>query len=381
MLQYPSCHSPYHRPRDVALVERVEGADEGTIYFVASSVESSKIPHVHGRVRANMALLGLVLKPIQIQGSLSTLCTYFLQVDAEGLLPSAMSSWVVQKRPLCIAKIEEYLVKHRTSSKTQPVQKTGTEQAPALAAVASPRPPGNKVIPTTSEHDELSSTLPTGVSLVESHPSFAEVISAKRKFDQMLSDRDWQRAKDNDGTEILTKTQSDGLLIARGSAVISGGFTTEQVLGTLVSATARKQWDDMFLHSELVENVNGAEHGVWRESQKGIHPHILQQDRKIVRAVIRQEAQSDHGPITLLSRSIATDSEAGRLDVSGWRLQPDEHDNVVLTHISSAALPKPDTPPFITRVIASAEAVAPSKLQSLINEHGVCIRRTQMLPC
>ena len=65
--------------RDLSLVEKVEGSQNGAIFFCSSSVESNKIPRVSGRVRANILLNGWVLEPVREAGVLSTKATYVVR--------------------------------------------------------------------------------------------------------------------------------------------------------------------------------------------------------------------------------------------------------------------------------------------------------------
>lgn len=232
-----------YRTRDLALVERVEATEDETIWFCATSVESNKIPHVQGRARARMLLNGLVLRSIQRNGQPSTWMTYYLQVDAAGLLPKAIASRVMARRPVCIYKIEEHLKRSgppAAAAAESHYQATSNGSASVGEAAVSPKQVARQ--PHIIKEDRhVESTLPPHVIFDETHNTSAKIIAAKRKFEDLLGDSSWDRAQDTKGSTIyMRKDTKTGLPITKGQAVIGGDITIEQILGTITSPTARQ---------------------------------------------------------------------------------------------------------------------------------------------
>ena len=220
------------RPRDMALVERVDVAEDGSIWFCATSTESVKVPQVHGRTRAYMALSGWVLTPLQRNGQVSTQLAYYVQAEAQGLLPGALAAKMIARRPVAIYKIAEHLRKNgappnkaASSQQKPPSVRNGTTGA--VAAAAGPE----RKHATNSEQAQaqaLESTLPPQVPFDDTHTSAKAVKSAKRKIEEVLSDGSWQEARDTSGSAIYQIRREQGLPIVRGTAEIKG-YTTEQI--------------------------------------------------------------------------------------------------------------------------------------------------------
>ncbi|PLW30310.1 hypothetical protein PCASD_17744 [Puccinia coronata f. sp. avenae] len=128
------------RTRDLSLVEKVEAAADGSIYFCASSVVTPRVPTVPSRIRAHIELNGWVLEPIKLPDSTpgasttATKVTYYLQVNVKTFVAEAVSKRYLARRPLCITKIDAYLQKYGS-----PVQLEGISDTEAH-----PRQGGNR---------------------------------------------------------------------------------------------------------------------------------------------------------------------------------------------------------------------------------------------
>lgn len=48
------CANSMNRPRDMALVEKIECTRDGAIMFACTSVETPRVPRIQGRVRAQI---------------------------------------------------------------------------------------------------------------------------------------------------------------------------------------------------------------------------------------------------------------------------------------------------------------------------------------
>ncbi|KAI8329408.1 hypothetical protein BC941DRAFT_405738 [Chlamydoabsidia padenii] len=105
------------KSRDFSLVERIECTQNGSIIFVATSVESSKLPRVRGRTRAQIKLQGWTLEPIHSTGPPSTKVTFVLQENMKGWVPG-FAKKSLARRPLVIARINDYLQKKAERSRT-----------------------------------------------------------------------------------------------------------------------------------------------------------------------------------------------------------------------------------------------------------------------
>ncbi|CAJ0825364.1 5140_t:CDS:10 [Entrophospora sp. SA101] len=99
------------KPRDLSLVEKIECTRNGSIYFVAKSVQTDKVPKVANRVRAYIHLNGWVLEPISINPP-KTKVSYVLQTQIKGWIPVFVANKYLSKRPLILNTIDKYLQKN-----------------------------------------------------------------------------------------------------------------------------------------------------------------------------------------------------------------------------------------------------------------------------
>nr|CAG8596285.1 14438_t:CDS:2 [Entrophospora candida] len=99
------------KPRDLSLVEKIECTRNGSIYFVAKSVQTDKVPKVANRVRAYIHLNGWVLEPISINPP-KTRVSYVLQTQIKGWIPVFVANKYLSKRPLILNTIDKYLQKN-----------------------------------------------------------------------------------------------------------------------------------------------------------------------------------------------------------------------------------------------------------------------------
>ncbi|KAG0266995.1 hypothetical protein BGZ95_002947, partial [Linnemannia exigua] len=99
------------KTRDISMVERIEVERDGTIYFASCSVESSKIPLMSGKVRADIFVAGWIIQPLPSNPPI-TKVTYVIQTDLLSRLPKFIARRALAKRPLVIATIETHLKKN-----------------------------------------------------------------------------------------------------------------------------------------------------------------------------------------------------------------------------------------------------------------------------
>ncbi|KAF9375486.1 hypothetical protein BGX21_003779, partial [Mortierella sp. AD011] len=115
------------KTRDIALVERVEHASNGTIYYASCSVESNKIPRASGKVRAEISLTGWVIEPLPSNPPITKI-TYVIQTDLLSRLPKFIAKRSMTKRALAISTVESYLQKNGAPSMATTGTRTLTRQ-------------------------------------------------------------------------------------------------------------------------------------------------------------------------------------------------------------------------------------------------------------
>ncbi|KAF8941450.1 hypothetical protein BGZ58_008725 [Dissophora ornata] len=99
------------KTRDISMVERIEMERDGTIYFASCSVDSSKIPRISGKVRADIFIAGWIIQPLPSNPPITKI-TYIIQTDLLNRLPKFIARRSLAKRPLVITTIETHLRKN-----------------------------------------------------------------------------------------------------------------------------------------------------------------------------------------------------------------------------------------------------------------------------
>ena len=93
----------------MALVEKIECTAGGVILFACTSVETPKIPPIHGKSRTEVKLQGWILEPLATSPP-ATKVTYIVQEEMKGWVPG-FAKKSLARRPLVIATIDGYLQK------------------------------------------------------------------------------------------------------------------------------------------------------------------------------------------------------------------------------------------------------------------------------
>ncbi|KAJ3015493.1 hypothetical protein HKX48_004569 [Thoreauomyces humboldtii] len=94
--------------RDFVTSNLIHYAPDGTIFFTATSVVDQSAPVDNKRVRAQLAVAGWILKPVQG----GVMATYIVQVDIKGSVPSSIIKAIQTQTPMCIAEVLKYLQQH-----------------------------------------------------------------------------------------------------------------------------------------------------------------------------------------------------------------------------------------------------------------------------
>nr|CAG8435196.1 5470_t:CDS:2 [Entrophospora candida] len=282
------------KTRDLSLVEKIECAYEGKIYFVSTSVNTPKIPHIANRIRARLLLNGWILEPLSYNPPV-TKVNYILQTNVKGWIPSVLAKKYLSRRPLVIHTIETYLRKNgpptmfinAPSSNVEPSQ--SHSHAPSMSSNINndlPSNHANNIIPEIhSKSILITSTPATSTPIIPRTPianqtpsiTFSKSIDAKipeknknphrhsktlraamKSFkSQAKSLSGWELHSDNNGLKIYTKN-ADGkhTPIMRGGLRITGGFTAEDILSIISDIEMRKVWDERFEDGVVVERLN-----------------------------------------------------------------------------------------------------------------------------
>ncbi|CAG8472636.1 11472_t:CDS:10 [Dentiscutata heterogama] len=124
--------------KDLSLVEKIECTPTGEIYFAATSVDNPKVPHVSGRIRAEMILTGWILEPLS-SAPPRTRVIYINQVNVNGWPPKFLVSTVMSRRSFVLCGIEDYLIKHDQQIISTMPQDSPPNDSPKFSAVDSPK--------------------------------------------------------------------------------------------------------------------------------------------------------------------------------------------------------------------------------------------------
>ena len=390
--------------RDLSLVEKVEGSQNGAIFFCSSSVESNKIPRVSGRVRANILLNGWVLEPVREAGVLSTKATYVvrprspllrlisqLHVNVKTIIPGAISGKYLARRPVCISKIDDYLQKHG---------------APAMAGVDPSEQQAGRAKSVRGDADsgigigagsissKRRSRRPSSVAsssrgggggagfldaglIEQDHKTAKELESAKSRFTELREGGgDWSEIRDIQGGKILTKKAKGGLPIVKSETRIEG-VTTAQIVGTILSQSARRMWDKRWATSELLDHGNGFDHGVHLETLKGVFGRMKPRYLVVARGVEHENGSSDSSTVDIISAttehkaSAPSGHEKATLKVEGWHVEAEGEGEVSVEHVNQTDLGGDRLDGVNERLAVFSIGQATRALREFIDKFGV----------
>ncbi|KAF9103456.1 hypothetical protein BGX29_003371, partial [Mortierella sp. GBA35] len=131
------------------LSSKTEIETDGTIYFAACSVDSTKIPRIPGKVRAEIFLAGWIIQPLPSNPPI-TKVTYVIQTDLLNRLPKFIAKRSLAKRALVATVIETYLKKNGSPSATV----TTTTRRPR--SLSEPVKLDRFLLPQDSDDDDLT---------------------------------------------------------------------------------------------------------------------------------------------------------------------------------------------------------------------------------
>lgn len=132
------------------MVERTEIEKDGTIYFAACSVDSTKIPRIAGKHRAEIFLAGWIIQPLPSNPPI-TKVTYVIQTDLLNRLPKFIAKRSLAKRALVATVIETYLKKNGSPSTIVATKRTRPR------SMSEPLKLDHLLIPPDSDDEDLGS--------------------------------------------------------------------------------------------------------------------------------------------------------------------------------------------------------------------------------
>ncbi|GBC34300.2 Bet v1-like protein [Rhizophagus irregularis DAOM 181602=DAOM 197198] len=425
------------KPRDLSLVEKIECTQSGSIYFVSTSVETPKVPCVSNKIRAHIVLNGWVLEPLSYDPP-RTKATYVLQIKVKGWVPSILSKTYLAKRPLVLYTIEQYLRKNGPpqmviSSPTEStfsdisVNKTNTIQSnnaslkyprkkmsisylngrnsstsTSPTSPTSPASPASSIFPTSptspigTTREIQNDSTPSPASLTQLHSATINLSRPKsptkmtqhrhtesvqkafEMFKSHLPMDDWNLYSEDKGLKIYMKEfVGKSTPIMRGDGVISGGFTTYDILSVIKNLDMRKLWDDRYDEGAIYEMFSLHER-LARTSMKGTFP-ISGRDMSVCEMLDHEE---DTGILQFVSTSVVDqlipESKKivrANLDFAGWRLKPhfDSEGNttsVDTTYIVDVDVKLDTIPSSIRKTLSVQIPMIVSKLDELMQKMG-----------
>ncbi|KAF9983499.1 hypothetical protein BGZ65_001732 [Modicella reniformis] len=196
------------KTRDISMVERIEVERDGTIYFASCSVESSKLPRISGKVRADIFVAGWIIQPLPSNPPITKI-TYVIQTDLLSRMPKFIARRALAKRPLVITTIETHLRKNGVPMVMSNLVSQTTHRHRSLSEPLKPE----KFLDTESEMEEK----------VLSGSAFLSPMGpiASEKDVEQLNDRDDDSDDDNVQMDLATVNENISARVSRESLVPS----------------------------------------------------------------------------------------------------------------------------------------------------------------
>nr|CAG8532966.1 9936_t:CDS:10 [Entrophospora candida] len=257
------------KARDLSLVEKIECTLEGKIYFVSTSVNTPKIPHISNRIRAHIHLNGWILEPLSYNPP-ATKINYILQANVKGWVPGVIAKKYLTRRPLIIDTIDTYLQKNGPPTMFLQATNTNTfndHSTASLKHIKKSNQNGDRHNIGSLRakiHSKLSSSLsersPRIITSINraTHRHSETLRAAMDNFKSQARSLDgWNFYSNDKGVKIYSKdVGGKSIPMIRGESRISGGFTVEDILSIINSVEMRKIWDERFEDSVVLEKLN-----------------------------------------------------------------------------------------------------------------------------
>lgn len=211
----------------------------------------------------------------------------------------------------------------------------------------------------------------------QDHKSAKELESAKARFVELREGGgDWSAIRDIQGGKMLTKKAKGGLPIVKSETRIEG-VTTAQVVGTILSQSARRMWDKRWATSELLDHGNGFDHGVHLETLKGVFGRIKPRYLVVARGVEHENGSSDSGTVDIIATSTEhkasapSGHEKANLKVEGWHIEAEGDGEVSVEHVNQTDLGGDRLDNVNERLAVFSIGQTPRTLRDFIDQYGV----------
>ncbi|KAH7051745.1 hypothetical protein BKA57DRAFT_391723, partial [Linnemannia elongata] len=418
------------KTRDISMVERIEVERDGTIYFASCSVESSKIPLMSGKVRADIFVAGWIIQPLPSNPPI-TKVTYVIQTDLLSRLPKFIARRALAKRPLVITTIETHLKKNvpkmHTSVDTSLPQRPSSmafaafgmrspsaimearRHSTLISRSSSFAPRHSQAVPIRGSPNITLQGMNRSSMIFNSTPnalkrhSTAPSLDSNRSSTQLTplivlphrhsetarkalamfkvlasSPEDRWKAVSSDGTfkSYSRVISGAGLPMLRAEGVISGGWTVEQINAVIESSGCRQIWDERFDNLSIAETFNSNEY-LFHVALRGIGS-LTGRDLAGVTIVDRdpQTAALCNVSTSVLDSTIPEDPGRIRalLELSGWSLRPtfDGQGNTVSVNVTFVIQIdiRGTLPTSVVKSLTGSMMTAVSRLNQFINKNG-----------
>uniref|UniRef100_U9TNC5 START domain-containing protein n=1 Tax=Rhizophagus irregularis (strain DAOM 181602 / DAOM 197198 / MUCL 43194) TaxID=747089 RepID=U9TNC5_RHIID len=213
------------------------------------------------------------------------------------------------------------------------------------------------------------------------HRHTESVQKAFEMFKSHLPMDDWNLYSEDKGLKIYMKEfVGKSTPIMRGDGVISGGFTTYDILSVIKNLDMRKLWDDRYDEGAIYEMFSLHER-LARTSMKGTFP-IRQVNGRDMSVCEMLDHEEDTGILQFVSTSVVDqlipESKKivrANLDFAGWRLKPhfDSEGNttsVDTTYIVDVDVKLDTIPSSIRKTLSVQIPMIVSKLDELMQKMG-----------
>lgn len=214
--------------------------------------------------------------------------------------------------------------------------------------------------------------------ILAEHKSSKDIDSAKGKFaDLREGSGDWQRIDtDYKGSALEIKKSKGGLPVIRSSAKVEGGITTAQVVGTIMSQSARRVWDKRYADSTLLDHGNGFDHGIWLEQTKGVFSRLDPGYSVVARGVEHETATDANSTVDIITTSTDHSATApkkhakAKVTVDGWHVEPEGDGEVQIDYVNQSDLGQDKLEGVNQRIQVVAIGQAPRLVRDFIDQYG-----------
>ena len=211
----------------------------------------------------------------------------------------------------------------------------------------------------------------------QDHKTAKELESAKSRFTELREGGgDWSEIRDIQGGKILTKKAKGGLPIVKSETRIEG-VTTAQVVGTILSGSARRMWDKRWATSELLDHGNGFDHGVHLETLKGVFGRMKPRYLVVARGVEHENGSSDSSTVDIIAASTEhkasapSGHEKATLKVEGWHIEAEGEGEVSVEHVNQTDLGGDRLDGVNERLAVFSIGQATRALREFVDQYGV----------